>query len=33
MRAVELFEQGRADAEVARTVGIHPRSVRRWKRM
>ncbi|MFE5868457.1 helix-turn-helix domain-containing protein [Streptomyces roseifaciens] len=32
MRAVELFEQGRPDAEVARMVGIHPESVRRWKR-
>ncbi|RKN61378.1 transposase [Streptomyces klenkii] len=33
VRAVELFEQGRSDAEVARMVGIHPESVRRWKRM
>ncbi|PKV90017.1 transposase [Streptomyces sp. TLI_146] len=33
MRAVELFEQGRADSEVARMVGIHPESVRRWKRL
>ncbi|MFF1482498.1 winged helix-turn-helix domain-containing protein [Streptomyces sp. NPDC058301] len=33
MRAVELFEQGRADSEVARMAGIHPESVRRWKRL
>ncbi|MBD0741466.1 transposase [Streptomyces sp. CBMA152] len=33
MRAVELFEQRRPDAEVTRMVGIHPGSVRRWKRL
>ncbi|MFI1184423.1 helix-turn-helix domain-containing protein, partial [Streptomyces sp. NPDC020799] len=33
MRAVELFEQGRSQAEIARMVGIHPESVRRWKRL
>ncbi|WUA55653.1 winged helix-turn-helix domain-containing protein [Streptomyces sp. NBC_00224] len=30
---MELFEQGRADSEVARMVGIHPDGVRRWKRL
>ena len=33
MRAVELFEQGRPQSEVARSVGMHPESVRRWKRL
>ncbi|MER6539706.1 helix-turn-helix domain-containing protein [Streptomyces sp900105755] len=33
MRAVELFEQGRATSEVARMVGMHAESVRRWKRL
>ncbi|ASQ91922.1 helix-turn-helix domain-containing protein [Streptomyces sp. 11-1-2] len=33
MRAVELFEQGRSSSVVARMVGIHPESVRRWKRL
>ncbi|MFI1104537.1 helix-turn-helix domain-containing protein [Streptomyces melanogenes] len=33
MRAVELFEQRRPCAEVARMVGIHPESVGRWKRL
>ncbi|MET9418342.1 helix-turn-helix domain-containing protein [Streptomyces klenkii] len=33
MRAVELFEQGRSQAEVARMVGSHPESVWRWKRV
>ncbi|MFF9490384.1 helix-turn-helix domain-containing protein [Streptomyces sp. NPDC014676] len=33
MRAAELFEQGRPSSEVARTVGMHPESVRRWKRL
>ncbi|MFI1800107.1 IS630 family transposase [Streptomyces sp. NPDC020379] len=32
MRAVELFEQGRSTSDVARMVGMHPESVRRWKR-
>ncbi|MFD8284918.1 winged helix-turn-helix domain-containing protein [Streptomyces solisilvae] len=31
MRAVELFEQGCSSSVVARMVGIHPESVRRWK--
>ncbi|MEV5240857.1 hypothetical protein AB0K89_17400 [Streptomyces cinnamoneus] len=29
MRAVELFERGHSDAEVARMVGTHTESVRR----
>ncbi|MEU3290322.1 helix-turn-helix domain-containing protein [Streptomyces longwoodensis] len=33
MRAAELFEQGRPSSEVARAVGMHPESVRRWKRL
>ncbi|MGC2996966.1 helix-turn-helix domain-containing protein [Streptomyces sp. G35A] len=33
MRAAELFEQRRPSSEVARAVGIHPESVRRWKRL
>ncbi|MFI1596100.1 helix-turn-helix domain-containing protein [Streptomyces venezuelae] len=33
MRAVELFEQQRPSSEVARAVGMHPESVRRWRRM
>ncbi|MEU3356558.1 winged helix-turn-helix domain-containing protein [Streptomyces sp. NPDC037389] len=33
MRAVELFERGRPQSEVARMVGMHPESVRRWKRL
>ncbi|MGK5543569.1 winged helix-turn-helix domain-containing protein [Streptomyces sp. URMC 127] len=33
MRAVELFERGHPDAELARMVGSHPESVRRWKRL
>lgn len=33
MRAVELFEQRRSSSEVARMVGMHPESVRRWKRL
>ncbi|MEU2872835.1 helix-turn-helix domain-containing protein [Streptomyces olivoreticuli] len=33
MRTVELFEQGRSHAEITRAVGIHPESVRRWKRL
>ncbi|MGW2190383.1 helix-turn-helix domain-containing protein [Streptomyces sp. NPDC001719] len=33
MRVVELFEQGRSQSEVARMVGAHPESVRRWKRL
>ncbi|MGC3005745.1 helix-turn-helix domain-containing protein, partial [Streptomyces sp. G35A] len=32
MRAAELFEQRRPSSEVARAVGMHPESVRRWKR-
>lgn len=33
MRAAELFEQRRPSSEVARAVGMHPESVRRWKRL
>ncbi|MFJ8313626.1 MULTISPECIES: winged helix-turn-helix domain-containing protein [unclassified Streptomyces] len=33
MRAVELFEQRRSSCEVARMVGIHSESVRRWQRL
>ncbi|WP_138968417.1 winged helix-turn-helix domain-containing protein [Streptomyces sp. YIM 121038] len=33
MRAVELFELGRSTSEVARMVGMHPESVRRWRRL
>ncbi|MEU6394790.1 winged helix-turn-helix domain-containing protein [Streptomyces sp. NPDC046939] len=32
MRAVELFEQQRTSSEVARMLGMHPESVRRWRR-
>ncbi|WP_329433054.1 helix-turn-helix domain-containing protein [Streptomyces sp. NBC_01280] len=32
VRAVEMFEQGRSTSEVARIAGMHPESVRRWKR-
>jgi transposase len=33
MRAVELFKLGHPHAEIARMLGIHPESVRRWKRV
>ncbi|WP_423247598.1 winged helix-turn-helix domain-containing protein [Streptomyces achmelvichensis] len=33
VRAVELFEQGCPNAEVARMLGVHAESVRRWKRV
>ncbi|MEU0664320.1 winged helix-turn-helix domain-containing protein [Streptomyces lavendulocolor] len=33
MRAVELFEEGRGTAEIARMVGVHAESVRRWRRL
>ena len=33
MRAVELFEHGRSTSQVARMVGMHPESVRRWNRL
>ncbi|MFH8804317.1 winged helix-turn-helix domain-containing protein [Streptomyces sp. NPDC017936] len=33
MRAAELFERRRPSSEVARAVGMHPESVRRWKRL
>ncbi|MGP3769651.1 winged helix-turn-helix domain-containing protein [Streptomyces sp. SDT5-1] len=31
VRAAELFELGRSTSEVARIVGMHPESVRRWR--
>lgn len=31
-RAITLLGQGLTQAEVARTVGVDPRSIRRWKR-
>ncbi|MEU7225726.1 helix-turn-helix domain-containing protein [Streptomyces chrestomyceticus] len=33
MRAAELFEQGRSNAEIARVLGVSDESVRRWKRV
>ncbi|MEU9305676.1 winged helix-turn-helix domain-containing protein, partial [Streptomyces sp. NPDC048269] len=33
VRAVELFQQGRSNVEVARMVGVHAESVRRWRRV
>ncbi|MFI2511481.1 helix-turn-helix domain-containing protein, partial [Streptomyces sp. NPDC018972] len=33
MRAAESFERRRPSSEVARAVGMHPESVRRWKRL
>jgi transposase len=33
VRAVELFEQGCPNAEIARMLGVHAESVRRWKRV
>lgn len=33
MRAAELFGQGRSNAEIARLLGVHAESVRRWKRV
>ncbi|MBR7678627.1 helix-turn-helix domain-containing protein, partial [Streptomyces daliensis] len=33
LRAAEMFEQRRPSSEVARAVGMHPESVRRWKRL
>ncbi|MEV7994877.1 helix-turn-helix domain-containing protein [Streptomyces sp. NPDC086077] len=32
VRAVELFEDGVPNAEIARTVGVCAESVRRWRR-
>ncbi|WP_369209247.1 helix-turn-helix domain-containing protein, partial [Streptomyces sp. PU-14G] len=32
VRAAELFGQGRANAEIARMLGVSDESVRRWKR-
>ncbi|MFD9623248.1 IS630 family transposase [Streptomyces virginiae] len=32
VRAVELFGQGRSNAEIAGAVGVHAESVRRWRR-
>ncbi|MEU2517142.1 winged helix-turn-helix domain-containing protein [Streptomyces syringium] len=32
MRAVELCEQGCSSADIARMVGVHAESVRRWRR-
>ncbi|MEV6396808.1 hypothetical protein AB0M39_18820 [Streptomyces sp. NPDC051907] len=33
VRAVELFEQGYVNSEIARMLREHPESVRRWKRL
>ncbi|MFB7650173.1 helix-turn-helix domain-containing protein [Streptomyces sp. NPDC056085] len=33
VRAVELFEEGVSNAEVARAVGVCAESVRRWRRV
>ncbi|MET9862654.1 helix-turn-helix domain-containing protein [Streptomyces smyrnaeus] len=33
VRAAELFEQGRSNAEIARVLGVSDESVRRWKRV
>ncbi|QGZ52644.1 helix-turn-helix domain-containing protein [Streptomyces sp. QHH-9511] len=33
VRAAELFEQGRSNAEIARMLGVSDESVRRWKRV
>ncbi len=33
MRAVELFEQGRSGAEIARMLDVSEESVRRWRRV
>ncbi|MFB1045549.1 winged helix-turn-helix domain-containing protein [Streptomyces chrestomyceticus] len=33
MRAAELFEQGRSNAEIARALRVSDESVRRWKRV
>ncbi|MFI1259178.1 helix-turn-helix domain-containing protein [Streptomyces netropsis] len=32
VRAVELFEQGRPNVEIAAMLGVHAESVRRWRR-
>ncbi|WP_369293497.1 helix-turn-helix domain-containing protein [Streptomyces sp. TX20-6-3] len=32
-RAVELFDQGRSGAEIARMLGLSDESVRRWRRV
>ncbi|WP_443033866.1 helix-turn-helix domain-containing protein, partial [Streptomyces sp. CA2R101] len=32
VRAVELFEEGGSNAEIARAVGVGAESVRRWRR-
>ncbi|MFG2895173.1 helix-turn-helix domain-containing protein [Streptomyces sp. NPDC048248] len=33
VRAVELFEDGVSNAEIARAVGVCAESVRRWRRV
>jgi transposase len=33
VRAVELFEEGRPNAEIAGMLGVHAESVRRWRRV
>ncbi|MFI9825699.1 helix-turn-helix domain-containing protein, partial [Streptomyces sp. NPDC052013] len=33
VRVVELFVEGRGTAEIARMVGVHAESVRRWRRV
>ncbi|MFF0630213.1 helix-turn-helix domain-containing protein, partial [Streptomyces sp. NPDC004296] len=33
VRAVELFEEGGANVEIARAVGVCAESVRRWRRV
>ncbi|CAL9338092.1 IS630 family transposase ISCARN39 [Streptomyces sp. enrichment culture] len=33
MRAAELFDQGRSNAEIARMLGVSDESVRRWRRV
>ncbi|WP_411977382.1 helix-turn-helix domain-containing protein [Streptomyces decoyicus] len=33
VRAVELFEEGGSNPEIARAVGVCAESVRRWRRV